>query len=164
MASGLKGKGHRRADTSRDPGAFVALPWAVLDCPAWQHLSHPARSLLMEIARQYNQGNNGRLLTSIAHLGPRGWRSADVLNRAKNELLKAGFIFETVKGHRPNRASWYAITWYSIDRHKDYDQGRFEAFKRSAYRVENEAFSPPRGAKHLHIAPRRGVAPHDAAP
>ena len=162
MASGRNG--HRRVDTSRDPGGFVALPWSVLDCTAWQRLSHPARSLQIEIARQYNKNNNGQLLTSIARLSPRGWRSADVLNRAKNELLEAGFIFETVKGRRPNRASWYAVTWYSIDQHRDYDPGAFATFKRRAYQVENEALCPPSGAKHLRIAPSRGAVTHASAP
>jgi hypothetical protein len=36
------------------------LPWAVLDCPAYARLSHPARDLLMEIARQFVKDNNGR--------------------------------------------------------------------------------------------------------
>ena len=41
----------RRVDTSRDAGGFVALPWSVLDCPAYAGLSHPARALLLEIAQ-----------------------------------------------------------------------------------------------------------------
>jgi hypothetical protein len=44
------------------------------------------------------------LLLSRNFLEPRGWKSADVIHRAKQELLEAEFIFETVKGRRPNRA------------------------------------------------------------
>ena len=52
----------RKGDSGRDPGAFVALPWSVLDSPAYARLSHPARSLLLEVARQFVRDNNGRLL------------------------------------------------------------------------------------------------------
>ena len=116
MANGRNGL--RKIDSGRDAGGFVAMPWSVLDCPAYASLSHPARSLLMEIARQCLQDNNGRLLASAAHLSKRGWKSADVITRAKRDLMEAGFIHETVKGHRPNRASWYAVTWRAIDRLK----------------------------------------------
>ena len=87
----------------------------------------------MEFARQFVRNNNGRLLASSSYLRKRGWNSPDVITRAKRELLKAGFIFETVMGHRPNKASWYAITWQSLDNLKGYDVGAKELFRRSAY-------------------------------
>lgn len=111
----------RNARPDRDGNQFVAMPVVVLDSPAYRGLSHPGRSLLMEIARQYVRDNNGRLLASAAYLSKRGWTSSDVITRAKRELLNAGFIFETVKGARPNKASWYAITWHPLDKIKGYD-------------------------------------------
>jgi len=120
-------------DTSRDQGGFIALPWSVLDCPAYATLSHTARSLLLDIARQFVRDNNGRLLTSQRHLATRGWKSPDVITRAKRELLEGGFIHETVMGHRPNKASWYAVTWRMLDRIPGYDVGAAETFKRGAY-------------------------------
>src|SRR5690606_37161570 len=87
-----------KGNSGRDAGGFVALPWSVLDCPAYARLSHPARALLFELARQFVRDNNGRLLLSAAYLLKRGWRSADVITRAKRELLAAGFIHETVYG------------------------------------------------------------------
>lgn len=132
MANG-RNQCKKKGDTSRDPGPFIALPWVVLDCPAYQSLTMHARALLLEIARQYVRDNNGRLLASRAYMVQRGWKSADMLTKAKRELLEGGFIFETVKGHRPNKASWYAITWHSLDVHPDFDTGAASAFKRSAY-------------------------------
>jgi hypothetical protein len=41
----------RKSDAGRDSGGFVALPWAVLDCPAYDCLSHPEKALLLEVAR-----------------------------------------------------------------------------------------------------------------
>lgn len=127
-------KNGKRGDSGRDGGGFVALPWSVLDCPAYAGLSMHARGLLLEVARQFVRDNNGRMLLSTAYLKGRGWHSAGVIQKAKQELLDAGFIFETVKGHRPNRASWYAMTWQALDRHPDYDQGAAVAFQRGAYR------------------------------
>lgn len=152
------GRERRRkgADTSRDGGGFCAIPWTVLDSAAYQELSHPARSLLMELARQYVRNNNGRLLASRAYLAKRGWRSADVIQRAKDELIAAGFVHETVKGQRPNKASWYAITWYSIDRLPGYDHGALESFERGAYR-KNAVLCPSHGTERPAIVPSHGT-------
>jgi hypothetical protein len=87
----------------------------------------------MEVARQFVRDNNGRMLLSIAYLSKRGWKSSDVITRAKRELLAAGFIFETVMGHRPNKASWYAVTWRTLDKLQGYDEGATASFVRGAY-------------------------------
>lgn len=153
MARDKRRKGQ---DGSRDAGGFIALPWAVMDSAAYQGLSHPARSLLMELCRQYVRDNNGRLLASRAHLAKRGWKSADVIQRAKDELIAAGFVHETVKGQRPNKASWYALTFFSIDRIPGYDPGALESFERGAYR-KNASLSPSPGTESAPIAPSHGT-------
>ena len=164
----------------------MAFPWSVLDCPAYARLSHPARSLLMEIARQFVKDNNGRLLASGAYLLKRGWKSADVITRAKRELIAGGFIFETVMGHRPNKASWYAVTWQRLDRLKGYDEGALETFMRGAYTAgvpmqhqrtredlyqkwrgpgkENASLTPSGGVEEAPIAPSGGVEGLTVAP
>lgn len=126
-----------RKDSGRDAGPFVALPWSVLDSPAFRRLSMHARALLLEVARQYVRDNNGRLLLSRAYMATRGWKSADMLNKAKQELLDGGFIHQTVQGHRPNKASWYALTWQTLDRLPGYDHGAVESFERGAYRKDS---------------------------
>lgn len=154
MANGRnRGRG---SGGTRDPGGFIALPWSVLDSAAYNNLSHPARSLLLEFARQYVRDNNGRLLASAAHLSKRGWKSSEVITRAKRELLSAGFIHETVKGHRPNRASWYAVTWMALDKLPGYDPGAAETFKRGAYQ-QNASLRPSHGVGAASIAPSGGV-------
>jgi hypothetical protein len=146
----------RRIDTSRAPGGFVALPWSVLDSAAYLSLSHPAKALMLDIARQYVRDNNGRLLASMNRLRPRGWNSADVLTRAKRELIDAGLLFETVKGQRPNKASWYALTWFLLDQHEGFDSGAAKAFMRGAY-LKNTPLIPPRGVEKATIAPGGGI-------
>ena len=111
-----KARKNDKKGRGRDGSSFALLPWVVLDSQGYMGLSHPARTLLIEFARQYVRDNNGRLLASGKYLSGRGWNSSDVIQRAKKELLEAGFIYETVKGHRPNKASWYAITWQDLDR------------------------------------------------
>ncbi len=152
---------------SRDAGGFVALPWSVLDSPAYLRLSHPAKALLLEVARQYHGDDNGRMLLTRKHLAARGWRSEDVVSRAKHELLEAGFIFETCKGGRPARASWYAATWLTLDVHPGFDPGAAAAFPRGAYRetgTGGDGFSrgtPGDGATNAPKSPR--TAPGDGA-
>lgn len=168
MANGRNGR--RKVDSGREGGGFVALPWSVLDCPAYADLSHPARALLMEFARQFVCDNNGRLLASRAYLAGRGWKSADVIQRAKDELLTAGFIFETVKGHRPKKASWYAVTWRILDPHPGYDHGAAATFERGAYRrkapLKNTVLCPPGGTVGTPVVPfpRTGKPPAVPSP
>lgn len=144
----------------RDPGGFVAVPWSVLDSAAYQGLSHPAKSLLLEVARQFHGDDNGRMILTLAHLRPRGWTSNDTILRAKNELLEAQLIFETCKGQRPNKASWYACTWWALDKLDGYDAGVDLAFRRGAYldrKPENAPLIPYAGAGKAIIAPSAGI-------
>ena len=156
-------KGKSKYSSGRDPGGFVALPWSVLDSAAYQGLSHPARSLLMELARQYVRDNNGRLLCGLAYLKPRGWTSKDVITRAKRELLDAGLIFETCKGARPNKASWYAVTWYVLDKHPGYDPEAAD-FRRGAYQQQKKILSPSPGPEGGVIGPSPGLEGKDIGP
>lgn len=158
MANGRNKK--VKGDSGRIAGGFIALPWVVTDCPAYVALSHPARSLLLEIARQYCRDNNGRLLASGAYLAKRGWNSSGVIVRAKRELLDGGFIFETVKGHRPNRASWYAVTWQRLDKLQGYDAGALECFERGAFQKSQplkKSLTPSPAVERPLIAPSQGV-------
>lgn len=185
MANG-RNSGRAKADSGRDSGGFVALPWSVLDCPAYGRLSHPAKALLLEIARQFVRDNNGRLLASKAYLSARGWKSADVITRAKRELLLAGFIHETVKGRRPNKASWYAVTWQSLDKLAGFDPDAVETFQRGAYKelvptqskptrddlyakwrepaTSKKMPAPSPGLERAPIAPSGGVEAEPVAP
>jgi hypothetical protein len=160
MANG-RSAGRIKGDAGRESGGFVALPWSVLDSAAYARLSHPAKALLFELARQFVRDNNGRLLASRAYLARRGWKSSDVIDRAKRQLIDAGFIVEMVKGHRPNKASWFAVTWRALDRHPAYDSWAVAAFERGAYRkgdqLKNASLSPSPGPVRPSIGPPNGL-------
>jgi hypothetical protein len=149
-----------RSKSSRDGGGFIAIPWQVIDSPAYQATSVHAKALLIEIARQYSGSNNGALLCSRAYMLTRGWNSADMLTKAKRELLEAELIFETVKGARPNKASWYALTWQALDKLSGYDSGA-GAFERGAYRkkqpIKNASLKPSHGIGKAFLAPWDGT-------
>jgi hypothetical protein len=121
-----------------DGTRFFALPHLVVESANFKTLSYTARSLLLEFGLQLGSHNNGRLIATDKRLRARGWTSCATVNRAKQELLEKGFIFETVKGHRPNKASWFAVTWRPLDpppAGKEYDAGAAQCFPRSAYRA-----------------------------
>ena len=138
------GKNRTRRDTGRDGGPFIALPWSVTDTPSYARLSFPARALLVEFARQFVRDNNGRMLASRNYLAPRGWASTGAIKRAKDELLAAGFIFQTVIGQRPNKASWYAVTWHRLDPIPGYDAGTKELFVQGTYRLTDHESATPK--------------------
>jgi hypothetical protein len=137
----------RGQDTSRDAGGFTALPWAVLDSPAYTNLSYPAKALLIDIDRQYVRDNNGRLLASRAYLAKRGWKSPETIARALAELLASKLVHQTVQGGFPNRASWYAVTYRTLDRIQGFDAGAASSFVRGAYRDCMATVKPKRTVK-----------------
>ncbi len=166
MANG-RNAGRGKRDSGRDAGPFLVLPHSVMDCPGFRKLSASAVALLLEVARQFHGDDNGRMLLSRAYLATRGWNSADVIQRAKKELLDGGFIFETVKGHRPNRASWYAMTWRRLDNIPGFDSGVTAAFEQGMYRrdvpmldvTKLKGFDP---TKHFPATPKNAALIPDA--
>jgi hypothetical protein len=146
----------------RDSGPYLAIPWSVVDCPSYMALSAYAKILLIEVARQFVRDNNGRMLLSMRYLKTRGWNSSSMLHKAKMELIKGGFIFETVIGHRPNKASWYALTFYGLNKIKGYDEGAYQCFERSAYKWKNplpkKVITPHGGQITSPISPHAGLS------
>ena len=156
------GRSPQSRGSGRDAGGFIALPWTVLDCANYKQLSANARALLIEVARQYKSFNNGKLLLSRAYLSKRGWNSSDMISKGKKELLAGGFIYETVKGHRPNKASWYAITWQPIDKLDGYDYGALSGYRKGAYddkfKTKIQLVKPSGGSQVGKIAPPLGLS------
>jgi hypothetical protein len=115
-------KRFKGAKQKRAAGRFYALPAVVLQSRAYIALSSNAIRLMMDMLEQYRGDDNGRLICTWAHMHEkRGWKSRDTLDKARAELLAAGFLFETVKGQRPNKASWYALTFFALDPNDGHD-------------------------------------------
>ena len=99
---------------------FVALEHYLLDCPAWRSLSLAARCALVEIARHYRPGINGRLAMSARGLADALPISRQTGTRILNELANRGFI-EVVRPGGFNvkagegRATEWRLTLYRCD-------------------------------------------------
>jgi hypothetical protein len=92
-----------------------------------QRLSLSAQALLIALLAQYTGKNNGALKITAKVLGGR-WVSNDVRKRARDELVREGFVVQLFQGHRPNRASLYAVTCFELDPHRDHDAAAARQF------------------------------------
>ena len=95
-------------------GLYSAIPHAVLDSVAFKGASYPAKALIFELMRQHDGKNNGHLHLSFSWLAGRCWKSRDVIQRARAELLKRNLVIQTRQGGLNMGASRYAITWLAI--------------------------------------------------
>lgn len=102
-------------------GSYTPIPHAVLDCKAFVGASDRAKAMLLELLRQHNGGNNGRLQLSVAWLKARGWTSTDQIQKAKIELLDRGLIFKTKQGGLNIGPDWFALTWLQISNFSNLD-------------------------------------------
>jgi hypothetical protein len=171
-ARSVASKGRKAAKGKRDGTGFALLPLVVLESPGYRAASHPARSLLVDMVMQYRGSNNGRLTACAKYLNSLGWRSNDVIVRARRNLIDCCLIVETRKGARPNRAGWYALTRLDLDVTEglDIDPKLYErCFRRGYMRpdkvgAQNASLSPPSGTTPLPIAPAGVVSTAIAAP
>lgn len=105
---------YRDAKRRRESGSFVAMPQLVLRSPQFNRLSGHAVKLLMGLLSQYRGNNNGDFAMAWTMMRDVGWVSRDTLNKARKELLDGGWIIVSRVGGR-NRASLYAVTFFSVD-------------------------------------------------
>jgi len=152
-------------------GLYTALPHALLDSVAFMGASHPARSLLCELLRQHNGGNNGHLHLASSWLKKRGWTSNDVQHRAKIELIERGLIIQTRQGGLNAGPNRYAVTWLSISNFvgldiqpKDYHPGKWRFMdsspvigKQKLSSVSRCGTAPPNGMANQLSAPSHGT-------
>lgn len=98
-------------------GRFTALPHYVIHSQEYRALSFSARSLLFDIAAQYNGTNNGKLVACEKYLKPLGWNSNGTISKAIKDLVASGLLIQTRQGMKPpySQAAWFAIGWFSLD-------------------------------------------------
>jgi hypothetical protein len=113
---------------------FVGIKRSVFDCPAFTALSPHACKLLLEVVSQYRGDNNGNLTVAWSIVSKRGWKSRTTLWRCKAELIEAGFVYVTRKGHMPSTCELLALTWFPLDVSPKFDPEALACFKAKAYR------------------------------
>jgi hypothetical protein len=158
-------KSYKASKSKRDGDRYLALPHVVIDSPSYRALSHPARALLIDIARQYTGSNNGRLVACAKYLKPLGWKSNDTVSNALAQLKAHSLLVETRIGMRPNRAAWFALAWYSLDKTDGMDidphtyrTGQYKiAVLKPCGGVGKQSIDPPRGVSTLPTTPPHGA-------
>ena len=121
---------------------FVGIVRSVFDSPAFLALSPHACKLLLELAGQYRGDNNGNLTVAWSVVNKRGWRSRTTLWRCKDELIQAGFVFVTRRGHFPSTCELLALTWFPLDVSPKFDPEALHCFNAKAYRVNTPLPTP----------------------
>lgn len=104
-------------------GGYSALPWAVMDSPAYTGASVAAKALLNELVRQHTGTNNGRLHLVHTWLAGRGWLSKSIVASARDELLVRGLIAQTRQGGLVIGPTWFGLTWLPISNFNGLDIG-----------------------------------------
>ena len=103
----------------KENSPYIAIPYCVLDHENYIRMSDSAKSLLLDILRQFNGHNNGDLKAAWSFMHEkRGWKSKQTLSFALKELDHYGFIVQTQVGGK-NKYSFYAVTWLQIDKADD---------------------------------------------
>ncbi len=153
-------------------GRFSAVPHGVMDSVAFQGAGHPARSLLYELIRQLSGRNNGHLQLTLPWLKKRGWKSADVIQRAKGELLHRGLIVLTRQGGLNSGPCLYGVTWLHISNFigldlppQSYHPGQWRLMDKSPLIEKREFRSASRSGekRELSSASRSGAVPSNGA-
>jgi hypothetical protein len=141
-------------------GSFSAVPHGVMDSNAFQGAGHPARSLLYELIRQLSGRNNGHLQLASPWLKKRGWNSADVVQRAKGELLERGLIVLTRQGGLNSGPCLYGVTWLQISNFVGLDLSP-QSYHPGQWRLMDKL--PPIEKRGLSSASRSGAVPPNGA-
>lgn len=126
--------GKARFKGSKYDEPFVGILRSMFDSPAFAALSPHACKLLLELAGQYRGNNNGNLTVAWSVVSKRGWRSRTTLWRCKAELIEAGFVYVTRKGHMPSTCELLALTWFKLDVSPKFDPEALACFTPKAYR------------------------------
>lgn len=123
----MSGGANRRQNGKHKGGGFgerfVGIPHSAYSSPLFVALSPWSIKLLVDLGAQYNGRNNGDLAAAFTLMKPRGWNSETTLNKAKKQLLAAGFIIEMRKGKRPNTCSLFALAWRPLNPSPKHDFG-----------------------------------------
>ncbi|MAT50941.1 MAG: hypothetical protein CMK32_07140 [Porticoccaceae bacterium] len=93
---------------------FAMLPHHIIDSPNYIKLTYKAKSLLVDIVRDYNRRNNGDLAVTFLMMQSRGWKSDETLSDAREELIHFGFLKKARQGGR-NQCNLYALTFFPVD-------------------------------------------------
>lgn len=158
----------RKPPAEQVSGRYSAIPHAVMDSDAFAGASHPARSLLFELIRQHTGGNNGHLQLATGWLRRRGWTSADVVQRAKTELITRQLAIKTRLGGLNAGPDLWAVTWLPISNYAGLTEVSAMTYHPGAWHFLNPPVPIPkrdeRSVSRNSAVPSPGIADTLAVP
>ena len=132
--------GSKRHRQTKIDEPFVAIKRSVFG--SLSALSPHACQVLMILAGQYKGDNNGDLTLAFSVISQNGGVcSKSTLIRCKRELIDAGLIYVTRKGHFPSTTELVALTWFPLDVNPKFDPEALSGFTPKAYLNRQQA--PP---------------------
>ena len=115
-------KNYHYKQRKRGNEQFVAIYHHMADTVAWRTLKPAARALYLEVKRQYNGHNNGRVLLSYRDAAERLNCSYNSVGGWFRELEKRGFLVCMQRPHLGpsgvGQTSHWRLTEYEYDGHK----------------------------------------------
>lgn len=122
-------EGFKQIFKHRKKKKLVVLPRMLINTEKFYALNGNSVKLLIFMVYFYNQKNNGLLTAEKSKMRLLGWTSSDTLSNAKKELVRKEFLYVTRQGGLSNDATWYALTWRSLDESAGYDAAIVNTFK-----------------------------------
>lgn len=134
----------RRQQAEQISGRFAALPHAVMDSTAFMGASDSARSLLLELVRQHTGKNNGHFQLTSGWLRRRGWKSSDMVQRAKAEVIARQLAIKTRLGGLNAGPDLWAVTWLPISDYAGLTEVSATTYHPGAWHFLNPPLTIPR--------------------
>ena len=147
----------RKQNAEQVAGRFAALPHAVMDSTAFMGASYSARSLLLELVRQHTGGNNGHFQLATGWLRRRGWKSSDMVQRAKVEVITRQLAIKTHLGGLNSGPDLWAVTWLPISDYAGLTEVSAKTYHPGAWHFLNPPVPVPK--RDERTAGRNGAVP-----
>ena len=90
-------RNRRKLTGRKESGRFIRLPFSVIDTKAFISLSANAQKLWIDLLRQYQGSNNGKIAAIHSQLRIYRWANSS-LHKALIELQEKGFLIKTRQG------------------------------------------------------------------
>lgn len=145
----------RRQNSEQVAGRFAALPHAVMDSTAFMGASYSARSLLLELVRQHTGKNNGHFQLATGWLRRRGWKSSDMVQRAKAEVMTRQLAIKTRLGGLNAGPDLWAVTWLPISDYAGLTEVSAQTYHPGAWHFLNPPLTIPRNPAYYPPAPEK---------
>jgi hypothetical protein len=114
----MSSRTRERMKGRRNVRGFSMLVHEYFQSEQYAKLTPRAVKLLVDLLCQYRGANNGDLTTAWSEMRKRGWRSKDLLAKARTELEERGWIVRTRQG-TIHAATLYALTFYGLNDCRD---------------------------------------------